>query len=98
MDSGNKAIVKLLLEKGVDLETRDSLGRTPLYWAVLVGYEAIMKLLLKKGVDLNKIKDGRGRIALFTTVVKGYEAIVKLLLEKGVDPETRDSSGRTLLS
>ena len=50
---GNEAVVKLLLEKGADLEARDSLGcRTPLWWAARNKHEAVVKLLLEKGADL----------------------------------------------
>jgi len=42
--------VKLLLEKGAELETKDEYyGRTPLSWAAENGHEAVVKLLLEKG-------------------------------------------------
>jgi hypothetical protein len=43
---GHRAIVKLLLEKGADVESKDKDGRTPLSWAAENGHEAIVKLLL----------------------------------------------------
>jgi hypothetical protein len=46
--------VKLLLEKGTDVESKDGVGQTPLLWA---RNEAIMKLLLEKGADMRS-KDG----------------------------------------
>jgi ankyrin repeat protein len=53
--------VKLLLEKGTELETKDKdYGWTPLSWAASNGREAVVKLLLEKGVVLEtKDKDGR---------------------------------------
>jgi ankyrin repeat protein len=51
--NGHGAVVKLLLEKGAELEFKDKkYGRTPLLWAVKNGHEAVVKLLLKKGADL----------------------------------------------
>jgi ankyrin repeat protein len=45
-----EAVVKLLLEKGAELETKDKdYGWTPLSWAALGGHEAVVKLLLEKG-------------------------------------------------
>jgi ankyrin repeat protein len=41
--------VKLLLEKGTKLESKDKYGRTPLLYVVWNGHEAVVKLLLKKG-------------------------------------------------
>jgi Ankyrin repeats (many copies) len=42
---GHEAVVKLLLEKGADMECRSDGGRTPLWWAAANGHEAVMKLL-----------------------------------------------------
>ena len=54
---GHRAIVRLLLEKGADIEAKDSrFGRTPLLWAVKGGHEAVVKLLLEKGADI-KVTD-----------------------------------------
>jgi ankyrin repeat protein len=45
--------VKLLLEKGAELESKDTTyGRTPLSWAAENGHEAVVKLLLEKGAEL----------------------------------------------
>ena len=45
--------MKLLLEKGAELETKDKdYGRTPLSWAAEKGHEAVVKLLLEKGAEL----------------------------------------------
>jgi ankyrin repeat protein len=40
--------VKLLLEKGADVESKDDVGQTPLLWA---RNEAVVKLLLEKGTE-----------------------------------------------
>jgi ankyrin repeat protein len=45
---GHEAAVKLLLEKGAKLESRDKDCRTPLSWASSNGHEAVVKLLLEK--------------------------------------------------
>ena len=44
--------MKLLLEKGADVESKDRYGRTPLSWAAGNGHEAVVKLLLEKGADV----------------------------------------------
>jgi ankyrin repeat protein len=49
--SGHEAVVALLLEKGAELETKDSSGQTPLSWAAGSGHEAVVKLLLEKQAD-----------------------------------------------
>jgi ankyrin repeat protein len=45
-------VVKLLLKKGADVESKDSRGRTPLSWAAEKGHEEVMELLLEKGADV----------------------------------------------
>jgi ankyrin repeat protein len=51
-EEGHEAVVKLLLEKGAELEAKDSSGWTALIWAAEKGHEAVVKLLLKKGAKL----------------------------------------------
>jgi len=56
--------VKLLLEKGAELECKDSIfGWTPLSWAVQYGHETVVKLLVEKGAELES-KDKYGQIPL----------------------------------
>jgi ankyrin repeat protein len=42
-------VVKQLLDKGANLESKDKYGRTPLLWAAEKGHEAVVKQLLDKG-------------------------------------------------
>jgi ankyrin repeat protein len=44
--------VKLLLEKGANLESKSSNSWTPLLYSVGKGYKVVLKLLLEKGVEL----------------------------------------------
>jgi hypothetical protein len=74
----HEAVVKLLLEKGIEPDSKDNLGQTPLSWAAGGGHEAVVKLLLEKGVELDS-KDNRGRTPLSRAAERGHEAVVKLL-------------------
>jgi ankyrin repeat protein len=42
------AVKELLLEKAVDVDSKDNDGRTPLWWAAENGHEAVVMLLLEK--------------------------------------------------
>ena len=56
--------MKLLLEKGAELESKDDFyGRTPLSWAAGNGHEAVVKLLLEKGAELESKDEAYGRDA-----------------------------------
>jgi ankyrin repeat protein len=70
--------VKLLLEKGANIETKCKYGWTPLLYAVYRGHKAMVNLLADKGADI-KVKDIYGGTLLTYAVNNGHEAIVKLL-------------------
>ena len=88
---GHVSIANLLLDKGLDLEARDSnWGYTPLSWAAENGCEAVVKLLLDKGADL-EARSNSSQTPLILAAEYGYEAVVRLLLDKGADLEAEDS-------
>jgi hypothetical protein len=76
-----EAIVKLLLDKGADIEAKDNSGQTPLLWAIYDGRKEIVKLLLDKGADI-KAKDKIGLTPLSLATCGGRKEIAKLLLDK----------------
>ncbi|CZR58258.1 uncharacterized protein PAC_08149 [Phialocephala subalpina] len=94
---GQQAVVRLLLENGAELETKDGYSQTPLSWAARKGHEAVVKLLLDKGAEL-ETKDGYSQTPLSWAARNGHEAIVKLLLDKGAELETKDRYSQTPLS
>jgi Ankyrin repeats (3 copies) len=85
-ERGHEAVVRLLLEKGADVEAKADYGRTTLSWAAERGHEAVVRLLLEKGADV-EAKTQYGETALRKAVERGHEAVVRLLLEKGADVE-----------
>ena len=90
VENGHEAVVKLLLEKGADLESQDQYdGRTLLLWAAKNGHEAVVKLLLEKGAELESM-DMDGWTLLLWAAKRGNKAAVKLLLEKGASLESKD--------
>ena len=96
--NGHEAVVKLLLERGAELETKDNdSGRTPLLWAAWNGHEAVVKLLLEKGAELETKDNDSGWTPLLWASWNGHEAVVKLLLEKGAELESKDDNGQTPL-
>ena len=83
-EQGHEAVVKLLLEKGAELEAKDEGGGgTPLGRAAEQGHEAVVKLLLEKGAELEAKDEDGGGTPLGRAAGQGHEAVVKLLLEKG---------------
>ena len=92
--------MKLLLErKGVNPDSSDKDGQTPLLWAAWGGYESIVKLLLEYKEVNPDSSDGHGSTPLLVAAQQGHEGIVKLLLKrKEVNPNSRDNDGDTPLS
>ncbi|KAJ5423296.1 NACHT nucleoside triphosphatase [Penicillium cf. griseofulvum] len=83
---GYQEIVKLLLDKGADINTQG--GRTAGTAASAEGYQEIVKLLLDKGADINT-QGGRYGNALQAASGEGHQETVKLLLDKGADINTQ---------
>jgi ankyrin repeat protein len=73
-------ITKLLLAKGVDVEARDSSGRTPLYFAVCSNHIGLVRLLLGKGANPRSWQyHGTIISPLGLAQDAGYVAIARLL-------------------
>src|SRR5262249_36500410 len=83
-------LIKLLLERGADVNARDSFyGEVPLGWALSKGNAEVVKLLLEKGAN------GIER-ALMSGVQEGQVDVVKVALERGgLKPETLNRALRT---
>lgn len=90
-------MIKLLLEKGADLESKDNDGRTPLSWAARNGQMVVMVLLKEVKVDVNaKYKYGQTPLSLGAGIEHwafeiGHWAVVRMLLKTGtVEIDTTD--------
>src|SRR5436189_246528 len=88
-EKGHEAVVKLLLEKGAELESKNRYGQTPLSCAAKNGHETVMKILLEMRAELESI-DYDGRTPLSRAAKMGNKTMVKLLLEKGAELESND--------
>ncbi|KAI1445813.1 hypothetical protein F5Y02DRAFT_426408 [Annulohypoxylon stygium] len=83
--NGQKITMKLLLEKGADIESKDNRE------------EATIRLLLENGAKTES-KDNEGLTPLAQAAKKDHKALVKLLLEEGADVNSKDDYGKSVLS
>ncbi|KAI5806030.1 hypothetical protein BZA77DRAFT_368299 [Pyronema omphalodes] len=93
---GNDGIVRILLEKGVNINLADSKSMTALSWAAKHGHDSVVKLLLRAhGIDVES-KEFRGRTAFSLACGNDHYSVVKLLLQaNGIDINSKDNCGRT---
>ena len=92
---GFAELVTLLLDRGVDVNSRDSDGRTALSLAASSGHLQILAQLLDRKADV-EAKDVQGRTALMYAAMRGRWAVAELLLQHGCEVDAKDE-GRTPL-
>jgi ankyrin repeat protein len=57
-------VVRLLLQKGADIEAKDKLGQTALFNTAMSGLEAAVLLLLGKGADIEAKDKNRDTVLI----------------------------------
>lgn len=76
---GHSSVVQYLVDKGVDLETKNNLGDTPIHFACYFNYTSIVKILIKKRINLEE-KDKLGKLPIHIACTKSNWDIVELLI------------------
>jgi ankyrin repeat protein len=85
-----------LLALGASVNHCDSLGNTPLHYAVLNANPEVYEKILKKGGKLN-ITNNNGETPLYVAVNRGRSKAVIFLLKQNADPNIGTGSGDTPL-
>lgn len=100
---GSEATMQALLSYGVDVNTRDSGGWTPLMSAVVGASIHEIEFLIRKGADVT-VYDKGGENCLHKVMLRRPVAwsketveVVRLLLENGVRADTRSKHGKSCL-
>lgn len=95
---GQSAVLELLIDKGVDVNEKDSYGRTALMAAASAGQTEAVRTLLDRGAKIDAM-DSAGNAALHHAVwLRGHVDTARALLERGADVNARPHpGGRTIL-
>jgi ankyrin repeat protein len=95
-DMGQLEIVKLLVERGVDVDATTVDGVTPLMYAAQNGHTEIMEYLISRGADVNATPHN-DVTPLIGAVRTGHYEGVKMLLEAGARVDAKDELDLTSL-
>jgi ankyrin repeat protein len=93
---GSKDILKFLVEKGADPDTRNIWKETPLHQASKAGHIDIIRFLLGAGANANSQSKG-DETPLHWASHKGFREIVSYLLHHGAKPDSQDDCCNTPL-
>ena len=93
-----KEVQRLVNVVGVDVETRDGFGYTPISNAVICEELEVAEFLIDHGADVN-IRDKCGQTPLLWAANDGNLETVEFLVTRcGADAEVKDNRGKTPLS
>lgn len=94
------SLIEYLLAKGIDVDSRDNEGQTPLYHAAALNkddiYFDVAEMLLKNGANVNA-QDVNGMTPLHELVKHSNKKIFQLFLDYKADVNLKDRLGDTPL-
>jgi palmitoyltransferase len=93
--AGHPMMIVYLLAIGMEVDTRDTMQRTPLMWSAYQGNSLEgMNEILRNNPNLDTV-DVTGYTALHWAVISGHLEFAKKLLEEGASHTVKDPEGKT---
>ncbi len=93
-EGGSVESAKLLLDRGVDINAKDSADETPLHVAARRGRPEMVRYLLDRGANPNALNSA-DETPLHVAARCGRPEMVRYLLDRGADPNALNNSGKT---
>lgn len=94
---GRTDLVKMLLDRGADVDMVTLDQDTALMWACQEGHIEVVKMLLDAGADIHVREIIFGDTAITKASSEGHTEIVSMLLDKGDDANAKDDDDNTAL-
>ncbi len=91
-NSGDIKMLSRILDRGQNIDTKDTDGWTALMYASEAGRMDIMKLLLNNGAKL-EVRDKAGNTALNFASREGNTEALKLLVDRGANIHSKNDNG-----
>ena len=87
-------VTKILIQSGVDINSQNKQGFTPLHLATMKGHMAAINILIQAGVEVN-FQNRNGSTALHLASRKHQVEIIWALFAAGADKKIKDKNGDT---
>jgi ankyrin repeat protein len=94
-DLEDQQMLRILLERGVDIETLNKAGETALHTAILKNNLAAVRLLLAAGADATAVSGSSAKCSLYLAADAGNLPIVEALIRFGADINTSSTDTRS---
>jgi hypothetical protein len=94
-NSGTDKVIDLLVEQGINVNSTDHTGQTPLHYAVRTAHFEAVRKLCELGANPNQRAHWQGLTPLHLAAVVGSTNIINELLKAGGDPDLKQSRGET---
>jgi ankyrin repeat protein len=92
-NQGARKKLEFLLSKGIDVNAKESLGFTPLFYSLFYGNpDEFAEMLVKAGADVNA-ESGDGYTVLCRAFIEGRDSIGDLLIKSGADINKKNKNG-----
>ncbi|KAI5778825.1 hypothetical protein EDC01DRAFT_634306 [Geopyxis carbonaria] len=90
--NSQEGVVRMLLDRGANIEAKDRLGRAAIHIASLNSGEGIVRMLLDRGADI-ETEDEDGQTLLHWASYNTHERVARMLLDRGANIEAKDKLG-----
>ncbi|MFN4151806.1 MAG: ankyrin repeat domain-containing protein [Candidatus Sericytochromatia bacterium] len=100
----NVNVIKLLIEKGLDVNSISKDGNSPLCYASFNGNKEVVKLLISKNANVNNINGFKNSPLLLASFFEksdlktNYDEIISILIENKADPNILNNNSDSLIS